>query len=111
MSISITSMSVVSEIAIVPESEWRMPTLIVSSCAEAGAAVAIAAAAMRPRRGLRYENIANESPVVTGGLVGGDAESGVGQVLCHGFARWILGSRSGIAAKLSRHSPTNWAGP
>ena len=31
------SFSVVSEIAIVPDSEWRMPTLIVSSCACAGA--------------------------------------------------------------------------
>ena len=31
MSISITSLSVVSLMAMVPESEWRMPTLIVSS--------------------------------------------------------------------------------
>ena len=30
ISISMTSLSVVSLIAIVPESEWRMPTLIVS---------------------------------------------------------------------------------
>src|SRR5581483_4061870 len=35
MSISMTSLSVVSEIAIVPESECRMPTLIVSSAAKA----------------------------------------------------------------------------
>jgi hypothetical protein len=32
---SIVSFSVVSEIAIVPDSEWRTPTLIVSSCAPA----------------------------------------------------------------------------
>ena len=31
------SFKVVSEIAMVPDSEWRMPTLIVSSCAIAGA--------------------------------------------------------------------------
>src|SRR3974390_3533700 len=42
ISISITSLSVVSLIAIVPESEWRMPTLIVSS---ARAAVAQSASA------------------------------------------------------------------
>ena len=36
MSISMASFSVVSEIAIVPDSEWRMPTLIVSSAALAG---------------------------------------------------------------------------
>src|SRR5690606_650401 len=33
---SIVSLSVVSEIAIVPEREWRMPTLMVSSCAMTG---------------------------------------------------------------------------
>src|SRR6202048_3533136 len=37
MSMSMTSLSVVSLIAIVPESEWRIPTLIVS-WAEAGGA-------------------------------------------------------------------------
>src|ERR1700680_4795493 len=36
MSISITSLSVVSLIAMVPDSECRMPILIVSSCALAG---------------------------------------------------------------------------
>ena len=35
ISISMTSLSVVSEIAMVPESECRMPTLMVSSWAEA----------------------------------------------------------------------------
>src|SRR6186713_1235687 len=37
MSISMASFSVVSEIAMVPDSEWRMPTLMVSSAALAGA--------------------------------------------------------------------------
>src|SRR5438477_6051912 len=37
ISISMTSFNVVSEIAMVPDSEWRMPTLIVSSAALAGA--------------------------------------------------------------------------
>ena len=45
MSMSMTSFSVVSEIAIVPDSECRMPTLIVSSAAEAGAASGTAKAA------------------------------------------------------------------
>ncbi|WP_246135788.1 hypothetical protein, partial [Mesorhizobium intechi] len=37
MSINMASFSVVSEIAMVPDSEWRIPTLIVSSAALAGA--------------------------------------------------------------------------
>ena len=45
MSISMTSFSVVSEIAIVPDSECRMPTLIVSSAAALPTKPAIAAAA------------------------------------------------------------------
>ena len=43
-----TSFSVVSEIAIVPESEWRMPTLIVSSAESAGAMPASGAARPSP---------------------------------------------------------------
>ena len=42
MSISMTSFSVVSLIAIVPESEWRMPILIVSSARAAKELSAIA---------------------------------------------------------------------
>src|ERR1700687_6386432 len=38
ISISITSFSVVSLIAMVPESEWRIPTLMVSSAARANGA-------------------------------------------------------------------------
>src|SRR4051812_4921191 len=45
ISISMTSFSVVSLIAMVPESEWRMPILIVSS-----AAAACPAASVRPAR-------------------------------------------------------------
>ena len=45
ISISMTSFSVVSEIAIVPESECRMPTLIVSSCASAAPANRVPASA------------------------------------------------------------------
>ena len=44
MRISIVSFSVVSEIAIVPDSECRMPTLIVSSAALAGADISRPAA-------------------------------------------------------------------
>ena len=50
ISISMTSFSVVSLIAIVPESECRMPTLIVSSAARA-APVDSANAASRPKAG------------------------------------------------------------
>jgi hypothetical protein len=50
MSMSMTSFSVVSEIAIVPDSECRTPTLIVSSCAEAPAANASSAANAVPER-------------------------------------------------------------
>ena len=49
MSISITSFSVVSLIAMVPESECRMPTLIVS-WALAGSAASEAKGKTRPRR-------------------------------------------------------------
>ncbi len=45
ISISITSLSVVSLIAMVPESEWRMPTLIVSSAAQAEVAPSASAPA------------------------------------------------------------------
>src|SRR5476649_201657 len=51
MSISMTSFRVVSLIAMVPDSEWRIPTLIVSLCANAlVAAPAIRPAATRPVR-------------------------------------------------------------
>ena len=43
-----TSFSVVSEIAIVPDSECRMPTLIVSSCAAANEANPSDAASATP---------------------------------------------------------------
>ncbi len=61
ISISMTSFSVVSLIAMVPESEWRMPTLIVSS-ATAGAAAPQAmtarlAAMTAPRSMLRMSNM------------------------------------------------------
>ncbi len=62
MSISITSLSVVSLIAIVPDSECRMPTLIVSSAALAGvpgrARLAVSTAAAAPARQVRLEIIA-----------------------------------------------------
>src|SRR3954451_6699065 len=48
ISISMTSFSVVSEIAIVPESECRMPTLIVSSSADATVANPSDAASATP---------------------------------------------------------------
>ena len=56
MSMSITSFSVVSLMAMVPESECRMPTLIVSSAragsaAESPRARPAAAASQRPARG------------------------------------------------------------
>ena len=43
INMSITSLSVVSLIAIVPESEWRMPILIVSSSARAAVAPTVRA--------------------------------------------------------------------
>ena len=45
MSISTTSFSVVSLMAMVPESEWRMPTLIVSSALAGSAAIMVSARA------------------------------------------------------------------
>ena len=48
MSISITSFSVVSLIAMVPESEWRMPTLIVSSACAGSAPISPSAAPPAP---------------------------------------------------------------
>ena len=58
MSISITSFSVVSLIAIVPESEWRMPILIVSSAlaAKAPSATAPPTSAPAARNMNRLEN-------------------------------------------------------
>ncbi len=63
MSISITSFSVVSLIAIVPDSECRMPTLIVSSAARAAVPgtvrpAANKAAAAAPAKKLRLDFIA-----------------------------------------------------
>ena len=43
MSISTTSFSVVSLMAMVPESEWRMPTLIVSSALAVTVAIRVSA--------------------------------------------------------------------
>src|SRR5580704_11185756 len=58
MSISMTSLSVVSLIAIVPESEWRMPILIVSSALAAKAPSATAPPTNAPaaRNKNRLEN-------------------------------------------------------
>ena len=62
ISISITSLSVVSLIAIVPESEWRMPILIVSSARAAVAPSASAPPASAPaaRETMRLVNDMNE---------------------------------------------------
>ena len=57
MSMSMTSFRVVSEIAIVPESECRMPTLIVSSAARAGAVISRPAAMAPAERSLIALNI------------------------------------------------------
>ena len=56
INISITSLRVVSLIAIVPDSEWRMPTLIVSSARAAVAPSVSAAPASAPaaRKNIRF---------------------------------------------------------
>jgi hypothetical protein len=53
ISISMVSFSVVSEIAIVPDSECSTPTLIVSACAKARRGIDIAAAAAALDRSVR----------------------------------------------------------
>jgi hypothetical protein len=53
ISISMVSFSVVSEIAIVPDSECSTPTLIVSACAKAKRGMVIAAAAAALDRSVR----------------------------------------------------------
>ncbi len=68
MSISITSLSVVSEIAIVPDSECRMPTLMGAPCAKDGrmpivmAAAPPAAAPRTPRRVIVMSYVSTRLP-------------------------------------------------
>src|SRR5260221_6999686 len=74
ISISMTSLSVVSEIAIVPESEWRMPILIVSSAALAGIAkdaTATVAATVAAYADFQFNNIDSDSPCFWMDALGG----------------------------------------